>query len=116
MTYPTLTQALSALVLAASAISTPAAAASMEDPPNITVSYRDLDISHPQGAAVLLHRLEAAATKACGGRPDVRVLEEVATFDKCRSAALDRAVAQIDAPMLTAAASRSGVVIRVAHR
>ena len=116
MTYPTLTQALSALVLAASAISSPVAAASMEDPLDVTVSYRDLDIGHPAGATVLLHRLEAAATKACGGRPDVRVLEEVANFDKCRSAALNHAVAQINAPLLTAAATRSGAVIRVAHR
>src|SRR5262249_8033915 len=116
MAYPVMTRALSALFLAASAIATPAVAASLEEPVNITGSYPDLDISHPAGAAVLLHRIEAAATKACGGQPDVRVLAEVSHFDKCRSAALSKAVAEINSPMLTAAANGSGAVVRVAGR
>ena len=117
MTHSIITGALSAFVLAASAVTAaPASAASLDEPVTITVSYRDLDISHPAGATVLLHRLEAAATKTCGGKPDVRVLEEVAAFDKCRDAAINRAVAAIDAPLLTAAANRSQPTVRVAGR
>jgi UrcA family protein len=117
MTCLNITRVVSALMLAASTLAAPATAAPLIDEPiNITVSYRDLDIGHPAGAQVLLRRLEAAARKACGGTPDIRVLAEVAEFDKCRSAALDHAVAGINAPLLTAAATKSGAVVRVAHR
>jgi UrcA family protein len=116
MTYPTLTRAIGALALAASVIAGPAVAQSMDEPVNIKVSYGDLDIGHPAGAAVLLHRLDAAARKACGGAPDIRVLADVAAFDKCRGSALDRVVAEIHSPALTAVATKLGATVRLAHR
>jgi UrcA family protein len=82
---------------------------------SITVSFADLDIGHQPGAAALLRRLQTAAEQACGGRPDIRVLGEVAAFDKCRRAAVSRAVAQVNSPRLTALA-RTAHAIQVAGR
>jgi UrcA family protein len=106
---------LGALCLAASAVAHPAAAQSVDEPISVTVTYADLDISHQAGAAALLQRLQAASVKACGGAPDVRVLGQVAAFDKCRREAVSRAVDQIHAPLLTALAQK-GHPVQVAHR
>jgi UrcA family protein len=106
---------LGVLSLAASAVSLPAAAQSVDEPVSITVSYADLDISHAAGAAVLLRRLQSAAVKACGGAPDIRVLGEEAAFEKCRVAAVTRAVAQVNSPQLTAQA-KTAHAIQVAGR
>jgi UrcA family protein len=108
-------RALGALVLAASAVALPAAAQSVEEPVSVAVTFADLDIGHPAGAAILLHRLQAAAVKACGGTPDVRVLGETAAFDKCRQAAVSRAVDQVHSPVLTAMAQKAHA-IQVAGR
>jgi UrcA family protein len=115
MTSLTTARALSALIVAASAVALPAAAQSVDEPVSVTVSYADLDIGHQAGAATLLHRLQTAAVQACGGAPDIRVLGEVAAFDKCRRAAVSRAVAEVHSPMLTALA-RTGHAIQVAGR
>ena len=103
-----MTAALATSILAASAIAIPAAAQPADQTVSIRVSYADLDIGHSAGAKVLLHRLQAAAVQACGGMPDVRVLAQVAAFDRCRREAVGRAVAQIDSPTLDAAANRRG--------
>jgi UrcA family protein len=108
MTRSMTAQALAALILAGSAIAIPAAAQPGDQPISITVSYADLEIGHPAGANVLLQRLQAAAVEACGGLPDVRLLAQVAAFERCRREALSRAVAQINSPMLNAAATRPG--------
>jgi UrcA family protein len=98
---------LAFLSLAGSVIAAPAVAQSVDERVSINVSYADLDIRHASGAAVLLHRLDAAAVRACGGEPDLRVLAAVAAFEKCRTTALNQAVAQVNAPALTAAAAHS---------
>ena len=72
--------------------------------PSVTVKYGDLDVGSRTGAQVLLQRIEAAANTACGGEPDIRRLDQLATFEACRRSAVARAVAAIDSPMLTAMA------------
>ena len=107
-------KALAALVVATS-IAAPAFAQSVDEPISVTVSYGDLDLSHAAGAQALLHRLEYAADKACGGAPDIRVLAQRAIYDKCRTTAVEKAVDQVKSPILTALAQK-GPVIRIAHR
>ncbi|HEV2363316.1 MAG TPA: UrcA family protein [Caulobacteraceae bacterium] len=106
MTRSSSVLAIGALLLAASSIAVPAAAQpadqAWEQPTRITVSYADLDISRPAGAAVLLRRVRSAAVRACGGMPDARVLDQFAAFEHCRREAVSRAVAQVNSPVLNA--------------
>ncbi|MDE2181927.1 MAG: UrcA family protein [Alphaproteobacteria bacterium] len=66
----------------------------------VTVSYADLDLSHPAGAAALLERLQAASQAVCGGMPNIRDLAAMARFKACRRQAMDRAVASVPAPLV----------------
>lgn len=116
MTRSTIAQALSALVLAASAVGHPAVAQPADPPVGVTVSYADLDISRPAGATALLSRLQAAAVQACGGAPDVRLLAQGAAFDRCRREAVTRAIAQVDSPTLNEMASRRPSGAQMANR
>ena len=74
--------------------------------PRVSVKYGDLNIGSPAGAQVLLKRIEAAANTACGGAPDIRELDQWASFEACRRSAVARAVVAVDSPMLTAMAHR----------
>lgn len=68
----------------------------------VRVSTAGLDLSTDAGARQLLGRLSQAATKVCGGRPDIQPLHmrEYARFKACRAQAMARAVAQANAPTL----------------
>ncbi|HLZ82876.1 MAG TPA: UrcA family protein [Caulobacteraceae bacterium] len=98
------TLTVAAVTLACAA---PVAAQSLDDTVSVSVRYGDLDISKPAGAEVLLRRIDKAAVRVCGGKPDQRLLGEHAAFEKCRAATIDRSVAALNAPMVTAAAGRS---------
>jgi UrcA family protein len=105
------TRFLTATVLCLAAAATllcaaPALAQTSDTVPSVTVRYGDLDIGSPAGAHALLRRIEAAANTACGGAQDIRPLDRWAVFEACRRSAVDRAVAQVDSPTLTAAAHR----------
>jgi UrcA family protein len=79
--------------------------AQTSDPvPSVSVRYGDLNIGSPAGARSLLRRIEAAANMACGGAPDIRELDQWASFEACRGSAVARAVAAVDSPTLTAMA------------
>lgn len=81
----------------------PAQAANHAQPvTQITVRHADLDLANPAGAGAMLRRLEAAANQACGGRPDLRLIYAQRFFHRCVETALDDAVAQLDAPLVTA--------------
>ena len=84
----------------------PALAQISDAVPSVTVKYNDLNIGSRAGAQVLLKRIEAAANTACGGAPDIRQLNQLASFEACRKSALATAVAAVDSPMLTATARR----------
>lgn len=68
----------------------------------LDVSYGDLNLSNPMGAEVMLSRIKFAATRVCGGLPDIRELRERMNFKKCVRVATEDAVGQVDAPLLTA--------------
>lgn len=83
----------------------------------IAVSYRDLDLRKEGDARILLTRLEHAAFTACGGNPKQHFTYEstpdrtVAVFQACRRAAVARAVAAIDAPVLSQIFARERKVL-----
>ncbi len=73
----------------------------------VSVRYSDLDINREAGARVMLKRIQWAASEACGGEPDLRVLERRMIYDRCRSQTIERAVTALNAPLVTAAAHGS---------
>jgi len=104
-----MTRFLTAPVLRLAAVATlscaaPVLAQTSDTVPSVLVKYGDLNIGSPGGAQVLLKRIEAAANTACGGAPDIRQLNQLASFEACRRSAVARAVVAVDSPMLTAIA------------
>lgn len=72
----------------------------------IAVAYGDLDLRTPADAFVMLTRLEQAAKRACGGDPHVNresdfLFPQEKRYQDCRTDAVWRAVAKIDASLLT---------------
>jgi UrcA family protein len=66
----------------------------------VAVSYSDLNLAHEDGARTLLTRLDHAATHVCGGRPSIADLHAWSSYEACRKAAMDRAVATVHAPLV----------------
>jgi UrcA family protein len=102
-----MTRFLTAPVLCFAAAATlscaaPVRAQTSDTVPSVVVKYHDLNIGSPAGARMLLKRIEAAADTACGGAPDIRQLNQWASFQACRRSAVARAVVAVDSPMLTA--------------
>jgi len=107
------------LSLALAAVSVPALAATQD--PNATVvaikvSYADLDLNSRAGAATLLARISAAATKACGGAPDGRDLAELSLYDHCKADAVTSAVDAVRTPQVSALAHRPTASVVMAGR
>jgi UrcA family protein len=67
---------------------------------SVTVSFRDLDLSRPEGATALYHRIQAAARQVCGYRGTDLI--ERAIWTGCYSAAVADAVGKVNNPLLTA--------------
>ena len=104
-----MTRFLTAPVLCLTAAATlscaaPVIAQTSDTVPSVSVRYGDLNIASRPGAQVLLKRIEAAANTACGGAPDVRQLDRLASFEACRRSAVARAVVAVNSPVLTAMA------------
>ena len=76
-------------------------AASEDDHPSRVVKFADLDLTHSQGAAVLYTRIRSAARAVC--LPQYNwMMERRAISDQCRDQAIARAIADVNAPALTA--------------
>ena len=70
---------------------------------SITVAYDDLNLSSPAGAKTLYARLESAASRVCGGEPNLlQELQKQIAFHSCYDKALDNAVRKVDDPRLQA--------------
>jgi UrcA family protein len=73
----------------------------------VTVSYSDIDLGNVGDVRLMLGRLEQAAYRACGGdprwNPNYKLLWSTlnAQYRQCRSDAVSRAVATVDAPLLS---------------
>jgi UrcA family protein len=71
-----------------------------EDAPHKTVRFKDLDITTPDGAKVLYSRIRAAARDVC----DESIARDpilAAAIKACIDKAVDKAVKDVNAPMLT---------------
>jgi len=69
--------------------------------PSMTVSYADLNIKSQAGVATLYKRIKKAAYEVCQipvGTHQIRIEKEL---KECKEDAVDRAVAQVNLPMLT---------------
>lgn len=74
------------------------------DPESIhaTVRFGDLDVDRPAGAAILYHRISAAAERVCGEPhpPGTRIIHDA--WRVCVAAAVEQAVKSVDRPALNA--------------
>jgi UrcA family protein len=93
------TALLSALPILMSSANCPAAARS-DDVNAQIVRFSDLDLSRPAGAQALYHRIQGAARDVCEVNAPRAYLDRV-PYQQCVSAAIARAVVDIDAPLLT---------------
>jgi len=102
------TQIFAAAVMSAASCFGARAGTSTDSPPaHITgrsaVHYGDLNLNVERDAKIMLQRIERAAKKACGGHAAVSsytgTLER--TFEECRGNAVQRALKQLDAPLVT---------------
>ena len=68
------------------------------------VYYGDLNLYAEKDAKIMLQRIERAAKKACGGHATVSSYTgslDYYTFEECRGEAIQRAVKQLGAPVVT---------------
>jgi UrcA family protein len=100
------TLALFALALAAAAPL--ATVAHAEQPTAVGVRFNDLDLNNPGDAAVMLGRLDQAALQACGASSfeSLREYQLAIRHSRCFDRSVSRAVAELNAPALTAVFER----------
>jgi len=70
------------------------------DARSTTVSFRDLNLSDPDGAKTLYTRIQTAAKKVCGSTSADFI--ERTTWRSCYRHAVDDAVRKVNSPLLTA--------------
>jgi UrcA family protein len=68
------------------------------------VHVGDLDLQTQDGAKRAAFRIRVAATNVCGGQSSI--FRESWDFDTCRNHAIDRALATLQAPLVSAALGR----------
>jgi UrcA family protein len=69
----------------------------------IKVAYSDLDLGNPKDAALLLRRIDSAATEACGRWTTYNPIDiQLFQLSACRQEAVRNAVDRIGAPALSA--------------
>jgi UrcA family protein len=101
-----------AIALACFAIQPAAQAESRPPMKNLVASesvvYTDLDLDQAEDADILLGRIKEAAFRVCGGDPrghvgyDLMPSRVERAFRECREEAVERAIAAVDMPQLTA--------------
>jgi UrcA family protein len=105
-----------ALFAAAVVLTTIVPARGHGDPAILSVPYSDLDFNRPADAEILVERLQEASVPVCGGAPDYRQVERIATFEQCRRAAIQRAVTRMHQPMVSKIAAVETLGLRLAAR
>ena len=76
--------------------------------PDVTVSYRDLNLTQPADVQTLYQRLKNAAAAVCG-QVSAAELSRHAAYTRCYQTALESAVVEVRSPELLALARRDGV-------
>ena len=78
-------------------------AAASQETLAVAVSHADLDLAQPQGATIMLTRLDRAALTACGASSfSFRQVQDEVRASSCYRQSMDRAVADLAAPSVTA--------------
>lgn len=72
------------------------------DAPQITVRFYDLNLEQPAGVAALYWRIKFAAREVCGDPKPPGSAVISAAWRDCVSQSIDRAVAALDRPTVTA--------------
>ena len=91
-----------ASALALAVLATPANAAEARQRMAEPVTYADLDLSSEAGAATMLKRMRYAAREICDDTPRRRSLAQNTRTRQCVDGSLDRAVARLNEPAVTA--------------
>ncbi len=109
---------LAILAVADLASHTAFAAEAASDTPQVRVSYADLDLNAPAGAAVMTTRIHNAARSVCGGGEQAYVDLTQRHFAKlCVQDASSRAAASLHALLVTAMiGGASSSAVQVAAR
>jgi UrcA family protein len=76
------------------------AASAYEEPRNVVVRFSDLNLSQPQDAATLYHRIQRAAREACENDA-AGSLARLQQFHECVDQAVTNAVAKVSSQQLT---------------
>jgi UrcA family protein len=110
--------ALAVLAVADFASHTVSAADLSAEVGQVKISYADLDLSAPQGAAVMANRIRNAARTICGGgEMSYRDMTQRRLAKACVSDTSARAAAQHRAPLVTAMLGGADAsVVQVAAR
>jgi UrcA family protein len=88
------------LALSAGTLATTAGAEpTLPEPPQVTVSYADLELSRTAGIAKLYRRIARAAAQVCE-RTNGKVPQNAARAKTCATHAIADAVARVDSPGL----------------
>ena len=99
---------IAALAITATSVA-PAIAEPRTETVSVRVSYADLDLARIEGVKTLTARIDRAIDKACGRMGGKVSLAQTSRIKDCRTVALDKAIAAIDAPLMTALYQRSDV-------
>ena len=83
---------------------------------SVNVSVADLNLSSPAGAKIVLRRIHNAAETICGDQPDIRLTARFALYQSCVKATVDRTVASLDSPLVTAQNGGQAAAMTVADR
>ena len=79
-----------------------ALAATSDEAVAVRVSHADLNLAQPQGAAIMLNRLERASLSACGASTfSFREVQDEVRNSACFRKSLDQAVASLASPSVT---------------
>jgi UrcA family protein len=81
-------------IFAAASLSLVIAAPAAAEQVQTTVTYGDLDVATPEGAHMLVERVQASVETVCA-RPETRELKALATWSECREAAMAGASEQL---------------------
>jgi UrcA family protein len=106
---PTSFSLAAAALAGALALATPAAARPLDvwvdnQDARQTVAYTDAERRSERGARAIALRIRVAADRACGGEDPVMRTGD--GFQACKKAAIDRALEELDAPLVTQAMAR----------
>ena len=114
-----MTRSINALIIGLALVGVAQGAAAREESPRQKeVSFADLNLNNDAGAATLLKRLTLASRSVCGGETDgpLNVNRGSSAF-ACRKATLQKAVADVNHPMVTAMYQNTrGRAFRMASR